>query len=90
MRQMARPFRCHASASHAILDKRLADRSYVLGDEPTITDLSLVGYLYYAAEEFGYDPLAGYSNVSAWLARIKALPRWAHPYDLMPGHPLPT
>ncbi len=21
--------------------------------------------------------------------RMKALPGWAHPYDLMPGHPLP-
>ena len=25
----------------------------------------------------------------AWLDRIKALPGWKHPYDLMPGHPLP-
>jgi glutathione S-transferase len=24
-----------------------------------------------------------------WLDRIKALPGWKHPYDLMPGHPLP-
>ena len=23
------------------------------------------------------------------LDRMKALPGWAHPYDLMPGHPLP-
>ncbi len=31
----------------AILDKRLADRPFVLGAQPTIADLSLVGYLYY-------------------------------------------
>ena len=73
----------------AILDKRLAGRDFVLGAKPTIVDLSLVGYLYYAPEEFGYDPTAGYGNVIAWLDRIKAMPRWAHPYDLMPGHPLP-
>jgi hypothetical protein len=29
-----------------------------------------------------------YKNIAAWLGRIKALPGWAHPYDLMPGHPL--
>src|SRR6202041_3338923 len=25
--------------------------------------------------------------LGAWLARMKALPGWAHPYDLMPGYP---
>jgi glutathione S-transferase len=73
----------------AILDKRLADREYVLGAEPTIADLSLVGYLYYPAEEFGFDIAAEHKNIAAWLNRIKALPGWAHPYDLMPGYPLP-
>jgi glutathione S-transferase len=29
-------------------------------------------------------------KVGAWLDRIKAMPGWAHPYDLMPGHPLPA
>src|SRR5436853_5962116 len=33
--------------SLAILDKRLAARPYILGDRPTIADLSLVAYLYY-------------------------------------------
>jgi glutathione S-transferase len=23
-----------------------------------------------------------------WLDRIKALPGWKHPYELMPGHPM--
>jgi len=72
-----------------ILDKRLAPRAYVLGPEPTIADLSLVGYLYYPPEEFGFDMAAEYKNIGAWLERIKALPGWAHPYDLMPGYPLP-
>ena len=72
-----------------ILDKRLANRPYALGPEPTIADLSLVGYLYYPPEEFGFDIAAEYGNIAAWLGRIKALPGWAHPYDLMPGYPLP-
>jgi glutathione S-transferase len=73
-----------------ILDKRLASGPYVLGPEPTIADLSLVGYLYYPPEEFGFDMAAEHKNIGAWLGRIKALPGWAHPYDLMPGHPLPS
>jgi len=72
-----------------ILDKRLAGRGYLLGAEPTIADLSLVAYLYYPAEEFGFDIAAQHRNIAAWLDRIKALPRWAHPYALMPGYPLP-
>jgi glutathione S-transferase len=73
----------------AILDKRLAAAPYVLGDRPTIADLSLVAYLYYPAEEFGFDIAAQHKNIAAWLERIKALPGWKHPYELMPGHPLP-
>ena len=74
--------------SLGILDKHLADRAYVLGDEPTIADLSLVGYLYYPAEELAFDVAQDFKNIGAWLGRIKALPKWGHPYDLMPGYPL--
>ncbi len=73
----------------AIIDKRLSRRPFVLGARPTIADLSLVGYLYYPAEEFGFDIPAQHKNIAVWLDRIKALPGWKHPYDLMPGHPLP-
>jgi glutathione S-transferase len=73
-----------------ILDKRLASRAYVLGPEPTIADLSLVGYLYYPPEEFGFDMAADHKNIGGWLDRIKTLPGWAYPYDLMPGYPLPS
>jgi len=72
-----------------IVDKRLTARPYILGNRPTIADLSLVAYLYYPAEEFGFDIAAERKNIAAWLERIKALPGWKHPYDLMPGHPLP-
>jgi glutathione S-transferase len=75
--------------SLGILDKHLADRLYILGDKPTIADFSLVGYLYYPAEELGFDVGQEHQNIAVWLDRIKALPKWGHPYDLMPGHPLP-
>jgi glutathione S-transferase len=73
----------------AIVDQRLASRPFVLGPRATIVDLSLTGYFYYPAEEFGFDIAREHKNIAAWLERIKALPGWKHPYDLMPGHPLP-
>ena len=75
--------------SLAILDKRLASRKFLLGERPTIADISMVGYLYYPPDEFGFDIAAQHKNVAGWLDRIKALPGWKHPYELMPGHPLP-
>lgn len=74
----------------AILDKRLSSSPFLLGAEPTIADISMTSYLYYPPAEFGFDLAAQYKNVGAWLDRIKAMPHWAHPYDLMPGHPLPA
>jgi glutathione S-transferase len=76
--------------SLGILDKRLTSRLFVLGERPTIADLSLVGYLYYPADEFGFDIAAERRNIAAWLDRIKSLAGWKHPYDLMPGHPPPA
>jgi glutathione S-transferase len=72
----------------AIVDKRLAARPFVIGERPTIADVSLVGYLYYPAEEFGFDIPATYTSIAKWLDRMKALPGWEHPYKLMPGYPL--
>jgi len=72
----------------AIVEKRLSTRPFVLGERPTIADISLVGYLYYPAEEFGFDIAATHPSIGKWLDRVKALPGWKHPYELMPGYPL--
>jgi glutathione S-transferase len=83
-----------ADSALAISDKRLSRGPYVLGAVPTIADISLTSYLYYPADEFGFDIAIQHKNIGAWLDRMKDLPSWAHPYDLhpydlMPGHPLP-
>jgi glutathione S-transferase len=72
----------------AIVDKRLSTRSFVVGERPTIADISLVAYLYYPAEEFGFDIRVSHPAIAKWLDRVKALPGWKHPYELMPGYPL--
>jgi glutathione S-transferase len=73
-----------------IVDTRLGKMPFLTGDAPTIADVSMTGYLYYPAEEFGFDIPSTFKNVGKWLDRMKKLPGWKHPYELMPGHPLPV
>jgi glutathione S-transferase len=72
--------------SLGILDSHLSGNEFVVGQKPTIADLSLCGYLYWP-DEFGVS-WSDYPRIGAWLDRIRALPGWVHPYQLMPGHPL--
>ena len=83
-------FKGRIDGNLGIVNKRLERSKFLLGDRPTIADVSLAGYLYYPAEEFGFDIGKDHPAIGAWRERMKALPGWAHPYDLMPGHPLPT
>jgi glutathione S-transferase len=45
----------------------------------------MAGYLFYPAEESGYDLAARFPAIHAWRERIAALPRWKGPYELLPG-----
>lgn len=81
-------FEARAKSALAILDKHLEGRRFVAADRPTTADLSLSGYLFWP-EEIGID-FTPYSNIARWLDAIRALPGWVHPYELMPGHPLPA
>jgi glutathione S-transferase len=74
----------------AIVNKRLEKSPFLLGDKPTIADVSMVGYLYYPAEEFGFDIRKDHPAVSGFLDRVMKLPGWDHPYKLMPGYPFGT
>ncbi|MGH6789083.1 MAG: glutathione S-transferase family protein [Pseudolabrys sp.] len=74
----------------AIVNKRLSSHKFLLGDQPTIADVSMTAYLYYPAEEFGFDIGKDHPAIATWLDRMKALPGWKHPYELMPGYPLGT
>ena len=74
--------RARALAAFGIVEKHLAARPFIVGDAPTIADLSMVGYLYYP-EETGIDR-AAFPNIEAWTGRVASLPGWKHPYELMP------
>jgi len=69
----------------AIVDKHLAGQPFLIGKRPTIADFSLAGYVYYPASETDVDIAASYPNIHAWAERMKLLPGWKHPYDLLPG-----
>ena len=74
--------RCRSSTSGS------RSRLILLGSRPTIADISLAGYVYYPPEEFGFDIAKDHPHIGAWMERMKALPGWKHPYELMPGYPL--
>ncbi|MCZ8096425.1 MAG: glutathione S-transferase family protein [Alsobacter sp.] len=80
--------RARATAAFSVADSHFARNAFVLGDRPTIADLSMAGYVFYP-EETGIDWDA-FPALSAWRERIRGLPGWVHPYELMPGHPLPA
>ena len=68
-----------------VLDKHLAKCEWVVGDAPTIADFSICGYLFYPVEESGYDVAGQFPHIAAWLTRLRALPGFASPYDVLPG-----
>lgn len=80
--------RGRAATALGILDTHLQQNAFVLGKRPTIADLSLCGYLFYG-EELAL-PLDPYTKVLNWLDRIRSLPDWKGPYELMPGAPSST
>jgi glutathione S-transferase len=74
--------RARAKSAYAIVDKHLATRDFILGDKPTIADISLAGYVLYP-EPTGLDP-QDTPAIQAWKGRIQNLPGFVAPYDLLP------
>lgn len=74
-----------ADGAFAVVEKHLSKQPFVAADRPTIADFSLAGYIFYPPEEIGYDIAKDYPSIFAWSERIKALPGWKSPDDLLPG-----
>jgi glutathione S-transferase len=79
--------RCEAA--WGVLNTHLGDRAFVLGERASIADFSLAGYVFFD-DEIGVHWRKEYPHIHAWMERLRALPGWKHPYELMPGHPVPT
>ena len=74
--------RTQATAAFSVVERHLQSRIFMVGEQPTIADISMAGYMYYD-EKTGID-LAEFPRTRKWATRLSALPGWAHPYDLMP------
>ncbi len=55
--------------------------SFLLGTTISIADIACCAYLFWP-EQTGLD-YTRWRNVAGWMDRIRALPGWAHPYDLL-------
>jgi len=75
-------FKSRVDGALKIVDKHLAGREWVALDRPTIADFSMAGYMFYNGE-LGFD-FASVPAIDAWRERIRKMPGWKGPYDLMP------
>ena len=73
-----------------IVNKHLSSSRFIVGNAATIADFSMCGYLFYPVEESGYEIEQRFPNIAVWRDRVRAMPGWASPYDILPGeHILP-
>ena len=68
-----------------IVDKHLAGRDFMVGNAFSIADISLSGYLFFPADESGYVLEERFPNIAAWRDRLRTMPGWGDPYEVLPG-----
>ena len=76
-------FRPLAESAIGFVDQSLAGREWLVGDAATIADIGCWGRMVFM-HEGGLD-ISRWPNVLAWSNRLKAMPRFALPYDLIPS-----
>ena len=59
-------------AALGVMERRLAEHDFLVGDSYTIADIALYAYTH-VAHEGGFD-LSGFPAVRAWLGRVRAQP----------------
>ena len=62
------------------MEREIAASTWLLGSAPTVADIACFAYLCY--DDIGLD-LRGFPNLRAWMQRMRALPRWRAPHDLL-------
>ena len=76
-------FRPRAEAALSFVDKTVTGQTFLVGDYPTIADIGCWGRMVFMAE--GGFEIANWPHLEAWANRIKAMPGFALPYDLIPS-----
>ncbi|MGE0853537.1 MAG: glutathione S-transferase family protein [Hyphomicrobiaceae bacterium] len=75
-------FRPLADAALDFMEQSLAGRAWLVGESCSIADIGCWGRMVFMAE--GGMDIARWPNVEAWSKRLKAIPGFALPYDLIP------
>jgi len=81
--ELIKEFRPRAEAALSFVDKTVTGRPFLVGDYPTIADIGCWGRMVFMAE--GGFEISHWPNLEAWANRIKAMPGFALPYDLIPS-----
>jgi glutathione S-transferase len=76
-------FRPRAEAALSFVDKTVKDRPFLLGDACTIADIGCGGRMVFMSE--GGFEIGNWPHLEAWAGRLKAMPGFALPYDLIPS-----
>ncbi len=76
-------YRQEAEAGLAALESHLAKNEWLTLGRPTIADISVYSGIFYAAD--GKFDVSKYPGISAWKARIEALPGYGKPADVIPA-----
>jgi glutathione S-transferase len=71
-----------AEAALAFMDRSLTRRAWLVGESCTIADIGCWGRMAFMSE--GGMDIAAWPNVQVWSQRLKAMPGFALPYDLIP------
>ncbi len=75
-------FRPLADAALDVVDRTLVGRDWLVGEACSIADIGCWGRMVFMAE--GGIEIARWPNLEAWSRRLKAMPGFALPYDLIP------
>jgi glutathione S-transferase len=76
-------FRPRAEAALSFVNKTLKERPFLVGDKCTIADIGCWGRMVFMAE--GGFEIGQWPYLEAWASRLKAMPGFALPYDLIPS-----
>ncbi|HYM73103.1 MAG TPA: glutathione S-transferase family protein, partial [Stellaceae bacterium] len=72
-----------AEAALSFVDQTVTNQPFLVGDYPTIADIGCWGRMVFMAE--GGFEISNWPHLEAWAARLKAMPGFALPYDLIPS-----
>ena len=62
------------------LEKELSGNTWLLGAVPSVADIACFAYLGY--DDIGLD-LCAFPGLRGWMSRLRALPRWRPPHELL-------